>query len=75
MAPAHAVVIERLRRVVAEDLSDDELRLRRECAIGLFLFIAGDHLPIDLAARGEAEARRLVVGAVAGILGGAPLPG
>jgi len=75
MAPAHAVVIERLRRVVAEDLSDDELRLRRECAIGLFLFIAGDHLPIDLAARGEAEARRLVVGAVAGILGGTPLPG
>jgi AcrR family transcriptional regulator len=74
MAPIHAVVLERLRRL-RPDLDEDELLLREECAIGLMLFIAGDHLGVELTGHDEREVRRLVVGAVAGVLGGAPLPG
>ena len=51
-------------------VSDDELRIRMECAAGIFHFIATGNMRCDLAMKTEEEAARLLVPVIAGALAG-----
>jgi AcrR family transcriptional regulator len=74
IARADAELLRHLRRALP-DVSDDELRIRTECAAGIFHFIATGNMRCDLATKTEEQVERLIVPVIAGALaGGAASP-
>jgi AcrR family transcriptional regulator len=69
VARADAELLRHLRRALP-GVSDDELRIRTECAAGIFHFIATGNMRCDLAGKSEEEVERLIVPVIAGALAG-----
>jgi AcrR family transcriptional regulator len=72
IARADAELLRRLRRALP-GVSDDELRIRTECAAGITHFIATGNMRCDFGARSEEELETLLVPVIAGALAGGTL--
>jgi AcrR family transcriptional regulator len=74
MARADAELLPHLRRALP-GVSDDELRFRRESAIGILNFLVTGGMRVDLRGKSATELERLLVPVIAGALAGGAPPG
>ena len=72
LARADGELLRRLRRALP-GVSDDELRIRTECAAGITHFIATGNMRCDFGARSAEELESLLVPVIAGALAGGTL--
>jgi AcrR family transcriptional regulator len=69
MARADAELVTRLRRALP-GVSDDDLRFRMECAVGILHFLVSGSMRVDLEHMSAAELERLFVPVISGVLAG-----
>jgi hypothetical protein len=73
MARADAELLPRLRRALP-GVSEDEVRFRRESAIGILNFLVTGAMRVDLRGKSATDLERLLVPVIAGALAGGALP-